>query len=238
MIAIAVAAEMLQVRSRAVAAGRRSRVAHERAGPSQARIPEREARRYSNERARPSDANRSLSEGRRERQGARHEAASGVAGHSQGLPGGGRQRRHRSRGDAGRDSRGARRERRRQVDADEDHLRRHPADRRRDVLGRRRGDAREPRACAHAGDRDGLPALFTVRDADRRRERGAGAAAGARPRRACRGGSSKCRSATDCRWIRAGWCTRCRSASASGSRSSAASCRAPSSSSWTSRRPC
>ena len=32
---------------------------------------------------------------------------------------------------------------------------------------------------------------------------------------------------TACRWIRTGWCTTCRSANASGSRSSAACCRTP-----------
>ncbi len=60
-----------------------------------------------------------------------------AARHPQGLSGRRRQRRHRPHGDAGRDPRGARRERRRQVDADEDHLRRDAADGRRDVLGGR-----------------------------------------------------------------------------------------------------
>ncbi len=165
-------------------------------------------------------------------------AATPIARHPQGVSGCGRQRRHRPRRDARRDPRGAGRERRRQVDADEDRLRRDAAHRGRDVLGGRSGHAGESRRRARARHRHGVPAFLAVRDADRRRERRAGGARGSRPSSCSRGRSCRSRSATACRSIRAGSCTRCRSASGSASRSSAACCRRRSSSSWTSRRPC
>ena len=106
---------------------------------------------------------------------------------------------------ARRDPRGARRERRRQVDADEDHLRRRssrtPA---RSSWEGKPVDDRQPGACAQARHRHGVPALLAVRDADRRREHRARARRRARRARACpqriRDVSAQ---ATACRSIRA-----------------------------------
>ena len=71
----------------------------------------------------------------------------------------------------GADPRRARRERRRQVDADEDHLRRRPARRRRDALERRARRGGVAGRGAGARHQHGLPALQPVRHADGGRER-------------------------------------------------------------------
>ena len=76
---------------------------------------------------------------------------------------------------ARRDPRAPRRERRREVDAGEDPLRRAPADRGRSPLEGPAGDHPEPGGGAAARHRHGVPALLAVRGADGRREHLAGA---------------------------------------------------------------
>ena len=77
----------------------------------------------------------------------RDDPAARAAQHLQALSGRRRQRRHLAVDPAGRDPRGAGRERRRQVDADEDHLRRGAGRCRRDLLGRQADRSAQPGAC-------------------------------------------------------------------------------------------
>ena len=133
------------------------------------------------------------------------------------------------RGGTGRDPRAARRERRRQVDAGQDHLRRAARRRGHGALAGRAGPDRRPARRARARHRHGVPALLAVRGDDRAREH----RARRRRRRPTCGrspaGSSRSRTPTACRSTPRARSTRSRSASASGSRSCAASCRARSS---------
>ena len=138
-----------------------------------------------------------------------------------------------------RDPRAARRERRRQVHARQDRLRRAPAHRRAAPVARRDGGGPEPGGSPAARDRHGVPALLFVRGAHRRREHRARAAREVRPRgarRAHRTGLGGVRTAA--RADRAGRgpvgrrapahrdrALPARSASASASRSCAACCR-------------
>ena len=110
------------------------------------------------------------------------DAATEPAGHPQGLPVGGRQRRHRPRSRPRRDPRRARRERRGQVHADEDHLRRGGPRCGRDPLGGPPGGDRQPARRARPRHRDGVPAFLAVRDPHRDRERRAGDRRCERPR--------------------------------------------------------
>ena len=82
-----------------------------------------------------------------------------------------------------------------------------------------------PGARAAARHRHGVPALLAVRDADGRRQHRAGAGRRPRRRRACPRASATSPRSTACRSIPTATCTRCRSASGSASRSSAACCR-------------
>ena len=86
-------------------------------------------------------------------------APAGDARHHQALSGRGRQRRHRPRRPAGRDPRPARRERRRQVDADERPLRPGPARRGPDPARRRAGQDHRPERRHRARHQHGPPAL-------------------------------------------------------------------------------
>ena len=126
---------------------------------------------------------------------------------------------------ARRDPRGARRERRRQVDADEDHLRRREARRRRDPLGRRAG-RRSPTRRARATLGIGMVfqhfSLFETLTVAENIALALGPRAVARRVSAgIRASVGALRPAVDPRAT----CTRCRSASGSASRSCAACCR-------------
>ncbi len=91
--------------------------------------------------------------------------------HHQGFRHAPRQRQHRLRHPARRDPRAPRRERRRQVDAGQDPLRRAAADRGRDPLAAAsRSTIPNPGRGPPARHRHGVPALLAVRCADRRRE--------------------------------------------------------------------
>ncbi|CAA9406911.1 MAG: Nucleoside ABC transporter, ATP-binding protein, partial [uncultured Ramlibacter sp.] len=94
-----------------------------------------------------------------------------AAGHHQALPVGGGQRWHLAVGAARPDARGARGERRRQVHADEDHLRLGQARRRPGTVEWRDGAGAQPAGGAGAGHQHGVPAFQPVRHPDRGRER-------------------------------------------------------------------
>ena len=111
-------------------------------------------------------------------------AAPRFARHPQSVPGRDRERWHRSRGHARRNPRGARRERSRQVDADEGDPRGDTADCRRNVVGGQAGAAPGSGARPRARHRDGLSAFLAVRDLDRHREHRADASARIRSRHA------------------------------------------------------
>ena len=133
------------------------------------------------------------------------------------------ERSHQPDGDAGRDPRRARGERRRQVDADEDHLRRGAPDEGAMAWNGAPVAIAQPAPGPRAGHRDGVPALRAVRDADRGRERLAGRWTGrCTPRRRGASGSS----GSSARYglelePRAARSPACRSASGSGWRSCA-----------------
>ena len=95
-----------------------------------------------------------------------------------------RQRRRRVRGDAGRDPCPARRERRRQEHAGQDHLRRAPGRCGLDPLERPRGHDRQPEGGAPPRHRHGVPAFLAVRGDDRAREHRARRGRRRRPARA------------------------------------------------------
>ncbi len=83
-----------------------------------------------------------------------------------------RERPRRSRNRPGPDPRAARRKRRRQVDTDENHLRRAAGRRGHDPLAGRARDHRRPPRRARLGHRHGVPAFLAVRRDDGGRERG------------------------------------------------------------------
>ena len=111
---------------------------------------------------------------------------------------------------AGRDPRRPRRERRRQEDADEDHLRHGPAGCRRRCCGRAaRSRSRSPADARRLGIGMVFQHFSPVRDADGRREHRAGVAGRAAASSNCRKRiAAVSRSATACRSIRTGTCTR------------------------------
>ena len=88
------------------------------------------------------------------------------------------QRRHRSRPVSGGNPCPARRERRRQVDAGQGHVRPHSAERRRTALDGAKDRSGRSVGGARARHRHGVPALFAVREPHGRRERRARPAAG------------------------------------------------------------
>jgi ABC-type cobalamin/Fe3+-siderophores transport system ATPase subunit len=91
-----------------------------------------------------------------------------------------------------------------------------------EVLWEGRPSSSRIRARARPRHRDGVPALLAVRDAHRRRERGARASRDARRSRRWRSASSRCRRSTACLSTRAGLVHSLSVASASAWRSSAA----------------
>ena len=165
---------------------------------------------------------------------------SGSTGHRQALPRGGGQPRRRRRDPPGHRARPGRRERRRQVDADEDPVRRAEARRGHDRGRRRAGRAsRRPRDAIAQRHRHGVPALPAGRQPHRARERRARRREAARHRR--RGPArdrADLRRRTASTSTPTSWSRRSGSGSGSGSRSSRSSTAGRASSSSTSRPRC